>query len=501
MELLAVRRIEKYFPATKTLANAGISLRVDSGEIRAVVGENGAGKSTLARIIAGIIEADSGEMAMRGKILRFGGVRAAERAGIGIVPQHSFLAADLSVAENLALGREPIKAGIFLDRRRADLEAAELAAEFGFHLDPEAIVRDLAPAERRQADIMRALARGGDLLILDEPTSLLTGSETEGLFALLRRLSEAGKGILYITHRVAEVRSLARSITVLRGGKVAADLPAGELEECELSGLMARAAASAIDDETEDRKVGRPVLEAKGLVLDPRFEAKPFSLEVRAGEIVGIAALAGNGLDRLEDAIAGLRRPALGNVRIDGKSIASIPRNQLRSRLMSYVPAARDTRGLALGSSLLDNLIALERDTFHAFDWMSRVVRGAVAERLSSSFKIEAELSAQTAFLSGGNRQRLLLSRELDRSRPFALLVEPTQGLDVAAQEDAASRIRALARSGVAVLLLTSNLDELLLLADRVGVLYRCGLAHFGENEGGASMSLLTARMTGLVAA
>jgi ABC-type sugar transport system ATPase subunit len=236
MELLAASGIRKYYRDTLTLANDGVSLGLSEGETRAVVGENGAGKSTLARILAGLVTQDSGEVRVRGKILRPGSVHEAEAAGIGFVPQFSLLAEDLTVAENLVLGREPRSLGLFVSRRKAYVETAMLVERFGFRLDPDALVSNLTAAERRQAEIARALARGGEILILDEPTSILSESESSKLFELLSRLSKAGKAVLLITHRLSEVLKVADSITVLRDGRVIAEVPAEGADETELRG-------------------------------------------------------------------------------------------------------------------------------------------------------------------------------------------------------------------------------------------------------------------------
>ncbi len=518
MELLAARGLTKYFPETDTLANDGVSLSVGEGEIRAVVGENGAGKSTLARILAGIAEPDSGEILVRGQARRFRSVREAERAGIGLVPQHSFLAEGLSLAEAIALGHEPRRAGIFLDRRRAYVDAALLSERFGFAVDPGARVGELSPAERREAELMRALARGGDVLILDEPTSLLTPSETEGLFSLLRRLAEAGKGILYISHRAAELRALARSLTVLRGGRVVADRLAAEVGDAELANLMANMESSAggsaargtgdgargAEDGGGDkaaasrRSFPAAAFEARDLALGGSGRGGRISFAVRPGEILGCIGLAGNGLDALEAIAASLARPSAGCFLLAGKPAAAWPRTELRENLLSYVPSARDERGLSLEATVRDNILALERRAFGRRDWFGLSARDARSRELSSRLALQAGPGTRAAALSGGNRQRLLLARELDPRRPLALLCDPTQGLDLAAQKAAVEGILGLKAAGVAVLLLTSSLEELLLLSDRVGVLYRGELVHTGPNEGEAGIPLLAGRMTGL---
>lgn len=510
MELLSVRGIRKYFPETDTLANDGVSLAIKTGELRAVVGENGAGKSTLAKIVGGLLRPDSGELLVRGRTIRFGSVREAEAAGIGFVPQQSLLAPGLTVAENLVLGHEPRLGGLFLDRRRAYVDAALLVERFGFKLNPELRVNELSPAERRQAEIARALARGGELLVLDEPTSILAESESESLFALLKRLAEDGKGILFITHRLAEVLSAATSITVLREGRVVADMPTSGCDEGELSRLMKRdghsgraGAGAAVRAAAPERGALLPVepgsppaLEARAIVLRPG--AAPLSFALGAGEVLGVVALAGNGLNPLEDALSGLRRPRRGRVLIGGEDLYAIRAEELRSRRLAYVPSDRESRGLCLQASLRDNLLVLKRRDFSAREWLFSRRRSEVAAGMAVALNLAADLRARAASLSGGNRQRLLLSRELEGARSVAVLAEPLQSLDLEAQAEASRQIREWAAAGAAIVLLSSSLEEVFPLADRIAVLYRGSLVHEGKNEGPASAHFLLALMTGL---
>lgn len=542
MELLRVRGIRKYFPETGVLANDGLSLALATGEIRAVVGENGAGKSTLAKILAGLLRPDSGEILIRGRQLRLGSVRAAEAAGLGYVPQHSLLAPGLTVAENLVLGHEPRRAGLFLDRRRAYIDAALLVERFGFRLDPGLRVRELSPAERREAEIARALARGGQLLVMDEPTSILAESESADLFALLRRLASDGKGIIFITHRLAEVLGVADTVTVLREGRVVADRVAAGCDEGELSSLMKRGGmdgapaggqvrgpaggqargtgawevrgagpdfgaengngSPGIGDPPASRRqagtgAGKPLTyELRDVRLRP--EAQPFSISVRSGELLGVAALAGNGLDRLEDVLAGMHRPFTGTVLLDGRELHDIPRDELRSGLLAYVPSDRDSLGLCLHASLRDNGVVLSRGELPRSAWLLPSRRDRVVRRLFGTLGPRASLLAKASSLSGGNRQRLVLARELGGAHRAALLAEPFQGLDLESQAEAMRLVRARVHDGMAIIMLGSSLEELLPLVDRIAILYRGSLVHEGPNEGGRSAHALLASMTGV---
>jgi simple sugar transport system ATP-binding protein len=499
MELLEAQGITKYFLDTGTLADDRVDLSLAEGETRAVVGENGAGKSTLARILAGLVPPDSGRIFVRGRRIPGGSVREAESAGIGFVPQQSLLAGSLSVAECIALGREPRSMGLFVSRRKAYVEAALLFERFGVRLDPDSRVSSLSAAERRQADIARALARGGDILILDEPTSILSESESARLFELLARLTKAGKAVILITHRLAEVMRVADSVTVLRGGSVVADKRIADTGEAELSGLMARSsqaergvvAGPAIvrpDDEG-------PMLELRRLRLSPG--ARPLSLEARSGEVLTVSALAGNGLGRLEDYASGMLAPHRGEVLVGGVRMESLPRERLRSELLGYMPSDRDARGLCLPASLRDNLLVLRRREFRSRDWVFGPGRDQAARDAAFVRGLAADPRAAASSLSGGNRQRLLLARELDRPRPVLVLAEPFQGLDLAAQAETSALIRSLAARGSAVLLLASNIEEVLGVADRVVALYRGEIAYEGPSEGEASLGKLLAAMTG----
>ena len=498
MELLSARGITKYFRDTLTLAADRVSLSLAEGETRAVVGENGAGKSTLARVIAGLVAPDSGEVLVRGRRVRPGSVRDAESAGIGFVPQVSLLAEDLTVAENIVLGREPRSMGFFLSKRKAYVEAAILVERFGFRLDPEARVSSLSAAERRQADIVRALAWGGEVVVLDEPTSILSETESSGLFELLARLTEAGKAILLITHRLSEVLRTADTITVLRNGVVAADLRAGEADEETLSSLMARRGARIPAPRVFTPPVrpdGSPALELRDLPLVR--DARPASLSARRGEILVVAALAGNGLGRLEDYASGMAKPPEGEVLVGGVGLASIRREELRSRFLGYMPSNRERRGLCLPAAMRDNILALRASEFPVRDWIGRRRRDAAARAAALPFGLAAQPRQIAASLSGGNRQRLLLARELDRPRQVLVLAEPLQSLDLASQAEAAAIMRELAARGSALLVLLSNVEEAIGIADRIVALYRGEIAWEGPNEGASTATRLMSAMTG----
>jgi general nucleoside transport system ATP-binding protein len=499
MDLLAARGITKYFPDTGTLADDNVGIRLAGGETRAVVGENGAGKSTLARILAGLIAPDSGEILVGGRRIGTGSVQAAEAAGIGFVPQQSLLAGSLSVAESIILGREPRSMGMFVSRRKAYVESALLFERFGVRIDPDARVDSLSAAERRQAEIARALARGGEILILDEPTSILSETETDKLFELLDRLTKAGKAVILITHRLSEVMRVADSVTVMRGGSVVADKSIEDTSEDELSELMARS-PRIIRRDPGNMKRGKgspaaPTLDIRGLCLSPG--AAPLSLCVSPGEILAVTALAGNGLGRLEDYASGMRATREGEVLIGGVRMDRIPREKLRSELLAYVPSEREARGLCLAATMRENILALRSREFTFRDWIWSASRDRAARVAAFARGINAAPRAMASSLSGGNRQRLLLARELEKPRALLLLAEPFQGLDLSAQAETAALITTLAREGSAVLLLVSKVEEILEVADRAIALYRGESAFEGPMEGQVTVHKILSAMTG----
>lgn len=497
MTALSAYDLTKYYPETRTLANDSISIELERGQLHAIVGENGAGKSTLARILAGLETPDSGRVLVRGKPLRPGSVRAAESAGIGFVPQVSLLAPELSVAENLTLGRERKTLGFFVSSRRTYVEAALMLERYGINLDPAAPVSSLSVAERRQAEIARALTRGGDILILDEPTSVLSEAETASLFELLRRLADSGSAIAFITHRVPEVLGHADRVTVLRSGAVVASMKADETDQMSIAALMAKLSGGSKTRRTispRPRLQGAIGLEIQAVRLIP--DSLPVSVHVRRGEIVAVSAFAGNGLDRLEAFASAMTCPREGRITIEGRDLFSIERGRLRRELLAYVPSDREGSGMCLSSSIRDNLLALRLDEYRGLDWICPAKRNGDAAMLASAFGIEVDLRNPAWTLSGGNRQRAMLSRELSAYKPFAVLAEPLQSLDTESRNAVIDTIRTASEHGSAVLVLTSSVEDALELGDRIIALYR-GRVVYEREAGLADTHTILAAMAG----
>ena len=474
---LELRGITKRFPGV--VANAGVDLTVEDGEIHALLGENGAGKTTLMNILYGLYRADEGEVLIDGSPARFEGPGDAIAAGLGMVHQHFMLIPVFTVTENIVLGNEPTRGRLgFLDRRRARRKVEELSARFGLEVPPDALVEELPVGVQQRVEILKALYREARILILDEPTAVLTPRETEELFAVMRSLKASGRSIIFITHKLKEVLAIADRITVLRRGRVVGTTAPEQTSEEQLAAMMVGRAVQLIVDKPPAEPAG-PVLEIRDLVVrDDREQVAVdgVSLEVRAGEILCVAGVQGNGQTELVEAVTGLRPISAGTVRILGRDAARAgPRAVLRSGV-GHVPEDRQRDGLIATFTIADNLVLNTYDLPPYARWIVRDEQAVVAaaEERVRAFDIRTpsvRLPAST--LSGGNQQKVIVAREF--SRPIRVLVasQPTRGLDVGSIEYIHRRIVAERQRGVAVLIVSSELDEVLALADRVAVMFR----------------------------
>ena len=465
--LVVIRSLTKRFPGV--VANDDVSLELRAGEVHALIGENGAGKSTLMRVLYGIYPSDGGSIEVRGREVRIHSPRDAIAHGIGMVHQHFVLVDPFTVAENVILGQEGSQ---LLHPDEANRRVSELADAYGFQIDPAAKVEQLSVGEEQRVEILKALYRGVDVLILDEPTAVLTPAETRALFANLRRLRETGKTIVFISHKLDEVLEIADRITVLRRGKVVGETTPAETSKARLAEMM----------------VGRPVLfrleKPKTVVGEPVLQLEDLrggrlrglDLEVRAGEIVGVAGVEGNGQRDLADAIMGLRPLEGGRVVLDGRELTSITTGDIRNAGVAFIPEDRQDQGLVLDMSLWENAV-LGRQDDEDFSrrggilLINRIKQLAV--RLLQEFDIRArgiETSART--LSGGNQQKLILARELETDPRLLLAAQPTRGLDVGAIEFVWSEILEQKAAGRAILLISAELDEIYALSDRIVTLY-----------------------------
>jgi general nucleoside transport system ATP-binding protein len=478
--VLEMRGITKRFP-TGTLANDGIDLALNAGEIHALLGENGAGKSTLMNILYGLVTPDAGEIRMNGEPVVIRDPADAIKRGIGMVHQHFMLVPVLTVAENVVLGDEIVRAGGILDIGEASSRIRLLAQKLGFDIDPSDRIDQLSVGQQQRVEILKAIYRNAKILVLDEPTAVLTPQETREIFEVLRRLRTEGASIIFISHKLDEVLEIADRITVIRRGKVVGTRTPRETSEAELAELMVGRAVSL----RVDRGRSHPsavVLEVAALqAKDDRghLALGGVDLAVRAGEIVGIAGVAGNGQEELVEALIGLRKPSAGSIRLAGADLSHASVDARRDRGMAFVPADRHRYGLVLTYPIADNL-ALTRYAEPPFaGGFAGIVRNfkaiaANAIRLIREFDIRAagpEVAAGT--LSGGNQQKVVVAREFQHDLKVLILDQPTRGLDVGSIEFIHKQVIARRDEGVAVILVSAELDEVLDLSDRVLVMFR----------------------------
>lgn len=458
------------------LADDDVNLEVRRGEVHAIVGENGAGKTTLVNIIYGLVTPTSGEIRLNGRPVRIRSPRDAIELGIGMVHQHFMLIPALTVVENVILGTAPSR-GPFLDLKQAASRILKLSETYGLQADPWARVWQLSVGAQQRVEILKALFRGADLLILDEPTAVLTPQETDGLFRVLRRLASEGHSVIFISHKLNEVMAVSDRITVLRGGRVVGTVATSETTPAELSRMMVGREVLPKPQKAPAR-VGRTVLEIRDLkVLDRRnlVAVDGVNLEVRAGEIVGIGGVDGNGQQELMEAIAGLTRVSGGRILINGVDVTNAPPRRICEQGLAFVPGDRHLHGLVLGMSIMENLIlkTYYRPPFRKgwfLDWAS-IARHA--RQLVQEYEVKAAgENVPVQSLSGGNQQKVGIARELSRRPDVLLAAHPTRGLDIGATEFVHREILKARDRGCAVLLVSTELEELLSLSDRVAVMY-----------------------------
>jgi ABC-type uncharacterized transport system ATPase subunit len=474
--LLELRGITKRFPGG-TLANDAVDLELRAGEILALLGENGAGKSTLMSILYGLYRPDAGEIRLRGRPVRFRTPRDAIRHGLGMVHQHFMLISTFTVAENLVLGRRSPRPPLLENGQAVALRIAELARRHGLAVDPQARIDQLSVGQQQRVEILKALYRGAEILILDEPTAVLTPQEVDELLAILRSLAASGTSIVFISHKLDEVLRLADRIAVLRQGRLAATLPAGSTDVATLGRLMVGHEVGAkVARRTHGRGEPRMELQAVAAADDRGMIAlRGIDFLVRAGEIVGIAGVDGNGQRELEEVIAGLRRPQVGRVLLAGRDVTlARPRERFAAGL-GYVASDRYGRALLRDFAIADNLVVeqIDRAPFSRGGLLDREAIARHAHRLVGAFGIRAA-SVQTPAgrLSGGNAQKLVLARALSQEPVVLLVCQPTRGLDVGALEHVHGELLRRRDAGMAILLISTELDEVMALCDRILVLY-----------------------------
>ena len=478
--VLEMRGITKRFP-TGTLANDAIDLDVRRGEIHALLGENGAGKSTLMNILYGLVPPDSGEVLIDGQPVTIRDPADAIARGIGMVHQHFMLVPVLSVAENVVLGNEIVRAGQVLDLDEAAKQIKLFAGKLGFDIDPSTRIDQLSVGQQQRVEILKAIYRNARILVLDEPTAVLTPQETREIFEVFRRLRSEGASVIFISHKLDEVLEIADRITVIRRGKVVGSRKPTDTNENELAELMVGRAVSLRVDRGRSHP-GDVVLEVTGLRAtdDRRHEVlQGIDLTVRAGEIVGIAGVGGNGQDELVECVVGLRKPTAGRVTLVGPDITRLSVEQRRDLGIAYVPADRQRFGLVLPYRLPDNFVLTRYGEVPYAAGLGGFVRQdlpirAEAGRLAKEFDVRSSsLDATAATLSGGNQQKVVVAREFRHDLKLLVLDQPTRGIDVGSIEFIHKQVIERRDAGVAVLLVSAELDEVLDLSDRILVIYR----------------------------
>ncbi len=475
--------ITKRFPGV--LANDLVDFTLEKGEIHALLGENGAGKSTLMNVLYGLYQPDEGEMLVNGQTAHITNPHDAIALGIGMVHQHFMLVPPLTVTENIMLGQESVvgrsaalgKLAI-LDRRSVAKQIRDLSERYQLAVDPDATIRDLPVGSQQRVEIIKALYRQADILILDEPTAVLTPQEADDLFVIMHNLIEQGKSIVFITHKLREVFAVANQISVMRDGRMVGTVKPAEATQSLLAEMMVgREVILQIDK--SDAHPEKPVLEVENLrVLDDRrhMAVDGVSLTVKQGEILGIAGVQGNGQTELAEALTGLRRAMEGKIAIFGKSVTSATPRHIIEAGTAHVPEDRHKHGLVLSFPVRDNLILCSYyvPPFSSGIEMNYPVIKTQAEELVKKFDIRTpSILTNAGSLSGGNQQKVIVAREL--SRPFHLLIvnQPTRGLDVGSIEFIHRQIVQARDQGAAVLLVSAELDEIMSLSDRIAVMYK----------------------------
>jgi simple sugar transport system ATP-binding protein len=471
--LLEIDGVNKSFGSV--IANENISLSVKEGEIVALLGENGAGKSTLVKSVFGLVKPDAGTIRINGTVIEPGDTKAAITSGVGMVHQHFQLVPVMSVTENLILGDEPKKFGV-VNIKMAREEVVSLSRKYGLNVDPDAVIEDLPVGMAQRVEILKALRRDVKLLILDEPTAVLTPQETDELLEVLRNLAKQGVGILFITHKLREVMAVADRIAVLRGGKLVGMTSPQESNEANLAQMMV--GREVVLNIKKSKAAPREVLlSVRNLRVndDRKLEAiRDLSLEVKAGEILGIAGVEGNGQRELVEAICSMRNRLSGEVIVKGESVPNLDPKSAHRAGISHIPEDREKHGLVGTYSIADNLVLNQFDQPpFAQGWIRKLNQVSNnAENLVEKFDIRApNVSTTAGALSGGNKQKVVVARELSQQLDIVIASQPTRGVDVGSIEFIHKQLIAARDKGAAVLLVSAELDEILSLADRIGVI------------------------------
>ncbi len=473
---LELQKITKQFPGV--LANDRISISVDKGQVLGLLGENGAGKTTLMNILSGLYRPDSGKIFIDGKERIFRDPAQAIDAGIGMVHQHFMLVPVFDVTESVVLGNEPTKGplGTF-DRATARAQVVELSQRHGLRVDPDAKIESLPVGVRQRVEILKALYRKSDILVLDEPSAVLTPQETEELFDIIRGLAKGGTSVIFITHKLNEVIAVADKITVLRRGAVAGETTPKKATAANLAEMMVGREVQLTVSRSKS-KVAKPLLEVAGLqVLNDaaKLVVSDVTFEVRSGEILAVAGVQGNGQTELVEALTGLREVDGGSITLEGTTLTNRSPREIASAGVAHIPEDRNRDGMVKGMTVAENLIlnSYHLEPFSKNGVLNRKEIAAAAEKAVRDFDVRTpSIDTDIASLSGGNQQKVIVAREFSRGVKLVIAAQPTRGLDVGSIEYIHRRIVEQRDAGAAVLIVSTELDEVLALGDRVAVMY-----------------------------
>lgn len=485
--VLTVDRLSKTYP-NGTKAVQGVSFDLRRGEIHALVGENGAGKSTVMKMLYGLERPTSGSITVGGKSVEFTTPQDAIDLHIGLVHQHLMLIDSLTVAENIALGSEPTR-GPFLDRTKMNTKVADIAARYGMAIDPKAKVGPLAVGLKQRIEILKALYKGAEILLLDEPTAVLTPQETRDLFKAIKGLTELGMTVVFITHKLVEVKAVADRVTVMRDGIVTGRVDAADVTVADIAELMVGRPVSYTPAPRKSPQVA-PVVQARGLTLigtDGRVRLRDINFDVRPGEILGVAGVEGNGQAALGQVLNGLVAPAAGHVAIDGATFTGQGTAHARSLSVANIPEDRIHNGIVADMSIEENFIAAEYKTsaFSTKGFRRNAKVNAASRQMIKDFGVKtASEKTPIKSLSGGNMQKVVLGREFSTNPKFLVAAQPTRGVDIGAAQGLRQQLVNLRDAGTAVLLISADLEETIALSDRILVLFKGEIvAHFLADE------------------
>ncbi|MBN1667416.1 MAG: ABC transporter ATP-binding protein [Anaerolineales bacterium] len=499
IDLLEMRSITKRFPGV--LANDRVDFDVCSGEVHALLGENGAGKSTLMKVLYGMYHPDEGQIILNGQPVSIASPTDAINLGIGMIHQHFMLVESLTVAENVALGL-PSSRGPLTDLQQVSARILELAEIYGLRIDPQAYIWQLSVGQQQRVEIIKALYRGAALLILDEPTAVLTPQEVDELFAIMRQMTQDGHALIFISHKLHEVIEICQRVTVLRDGKMIGTRPIAETSKADLASWMVGREVS-MSRELLPVETGGARLKLQGVTCDSNRGTpalRGVDLEVRSGEILGLAGVSGNGQRELAEVITGLRQVKSGKIYLEDQEITGLPPGEITARMLSYIPEERMRDGMIKDFTIAENLILREhhKQPYSRRGFLNLKKIAAHSNSLVDAYRVKTpSIETPAKSLSGGNIQKVVLARELSRQPRVIVAAQPTRGLDIGATEYVHAQLLEQRQAGTAILLISEDLDEILAMSDRIAVIFEGQIMGITP-RGAATLEALGLQMAGV---